>query len=228
MNKFLGLMLAALVAVGCNGCAVVGNQVMAPREGPGFTTWVYLDTFYPELNGGSTGSACVISSIGEDGKIALTAKHVVEEEGVVIGAQTWSSVGHGKGAFKIAWMDPDHDIAQVVLFGQNSLASAQVRTTPPEVGEEITIDAVIVDTPTIIHGRIIGIHKEGGLLMDATVWPGTSGGCVKDMRGRVLAIVTGTVSRQDGAARPISTAFPIWNYSTHHVWSVPMPEEPKN
>lgn len=188
--KFLGLVLGALLAAGCTGCATHSGGLIGLPSTDTLNSWAYLNISEPNIPGGSGGSVCVVGQFGSN-KIGLTAKHVVEDI-TDVSIKNWVSL-HGNGTFSIGWVSPGFDLATVVLHGENSLVVAPIRTTPLLIGEEVTLDGVITDVTTVFHGRILGARSDGMLFIDSMVWPGSSGGCVKDKWGKVVAITLGTM-----------------------------------
>lgn len=199
-------MMRAFALVACllsPSCASAGGPVaLAPPKGPTAALTrriVYL---------GPGAVACPISP-----RLAYTAGHVM-----VLGGgeyMTWEGQGEKGRARLVA--RPDGDLALIETEAEVPFpAHSNLATTAPEVGDEVVIATrteFMLDRQEIslYQGRVFGIDREGRLLVDTNSCPGSSGGCVWNAKGDVVAIHTGVkVWPSHPWVRAMNTNAPVW------------------
>lgn len=132
----------------------------------------------------------------------ITAAHVVEDmkpDAVIL---VHDDAGHEYEA-DVAWLDHDHDIAELKLKGVVKTPKSRMSCSVPTTGDDIEI----IGNPLgiqFVHtwGRVARAQIASDrftdwksiFLMDASIAPGNSGGPVFDMFGRVIGIAVAMVT----------------------------------
>lgn len=201
----IGAILLGLSMMACGACATAPKHLEMRTFIPGFKAAGFL-----VINNEHWGSACAISP-----KLAITVGHVM----VTPRANLHDQIGRVISVEKV-WQGPNFvtpdglvdSLVLVRVVGEGAfLDFAQKATHPPGVGDKIVVVGV-TDPPlrAPFFGTALTMDPIGRLLLDATVWPGTSGSCVLNSRGQVLAVISSTFMERD-ILRPLGTALPVWN-----------------
>lgn len=138
------------------------------------------------------GSAVVVAP-GE----LVTNRHVVD-------SASWWVAKHGNRTWRahVIWVDPDHDLALLRVKGLSLPAVGLDASSAPSVGEEV----LAIGSPegleeTLSEGIVSGLRRYQGAYVvqtSAPISPGSSGGGLFDVRGRLVGITTfGLVDGED-------------------------------
>ncbi len=178
-------------------------RTLEPIQWPGVAAAIKLVT--PD---GRTGVACVVAP-----RVAYTALHVVEGYQAV----HWRPADAGPlspaGDAVVTWMDDKRDLARLLLTSGNvgdqkvTLASRAVE------GESVLLvnDDFVTQGRMFFVGRLSGLKDKRTLVMDITGFPGSSGGCVLNAAGELVAIYQGQLYQPKvPSAKSVGYGAPIW------------------
>jgi S1-C subfamily serine protease len=144
------------------------------------------------------------------GGVVVTNRHVVEEPRQVT-LNTWD--GRSLEA-DVRGVAVDSDLAVLTLADAAGLPEAELRATPPEVGEavvavgypgggpaKVSVGSVVALTDADVLGEPAGV-----VVVDAEIRQGSSGGPLLDSDGRVFGVVFALdVDTGHGLAVPVTT-----------------------
>jgi S1-C subfamily serine protease len=144
------------------------------------------------------------------GGVVVTNRHVIDQPREV-SLNTWDGV---RLDATVAGVAVDTDLAILQLQDAPELPTAELRTTPVEVGETVVAVGYPGGGPaTVTTGAVIGL-VDGELLgepapvirVDATIRQGNSGGPLLDEQGRVIGVVFALeAGTGHGLAVPVTT-----------------------
>lgn len=197
MKKLVGLVGSALLAIGCSGCATTIGALESDWTIPGFnsTLILSLDT--------SFGSGCAVSPTQ-----ALTAFHVTHGEKEL----HWRNRLQEGGIARVQLADAKKDLALVVADGPMNVPFLPIAQHDPRVGEELWVIGLFKNLPTAYHARAVALDPQNGdLILDSMGFPGSSGGCVVNLRGELVAIFSAAeIIPEIRAQRGWTAAVPVW------------------
>lgn len=201
LRQLVAILLASLMcACTGSGCVPAVEQLKTIHSIPGYTAGIVIST------GRSIGSACVV---GPDR--AYTVAHVVKDAKVV----EWKGKTLSGGVAQIVWIDPTKDLA-IIQAEEPGFETIPLRPAKraPELGEELIVIGLMQDKPAIWYVRAISIDPEGRLLLDGMSFPGTSGGCIVNQEGELVALLQGSeILINIPSQRSWLTALPMWKQS---------------
>lgn len=179
MNRLVGILLAcSLSACTQVGCATTGGSLSLPAS-PIIPYDAGIIIGSRSLD--SSGSACVVAPT-----LAVTAAHVVHAKDQQLEwFHTRLRVGGMVHVFAfngpkdLATISPDEGVFPVV---------APIAKEAPVAGEEVRIIGMMEHFQTIFTGHVLGVEENGALILDAMIYPGTSGGCIFNMKGEVIGV----------------------------------------
>jgi len=149
--------------------------------------------------------------------LVLTARHVVW------GADAWAVLPPGSSqplAARPVYVDPDHDLAFVVVDGRlpHRIALPDTDRTLT-LSEEVSVSGYPLDlteyTPAAASGEVSRVTRSGALHLTLSVNPGHSGGPVIDSRGRLVGILSAR-GRPDRGVEGLAVAVPMGPIRTAH------------
>jgi hypothetical protein len=143
------------------------------------------------------GSGVVVDGQG----IVLTAKHVVEHAEILAVKVPGDERVY---AARTIYMDPDHDIAFVVLDGHPAhYLKLPEHVKPMRAGQHVSASGYPLDpnqsTPALSSGHMSRRREDGRYQLDMSVNPGNSGGPVTNDHGDLLGIVVQGADPTQGA-----------------------------
>lgn len=200
LRRLVAILLASLMcACTGSGCVPAVEQLKTIHSIPGYTAGIVIST------GSSIGSACVV---GPDR--AYTVAHVVKDTKVV----EWKGKTLNGGIAQIVWTDPAKDLA-IIQAEEPGFETMPLRIAKqaPELGEELIVIGLMYDKPAIWYVRAISLDPEGRLLLDGMAFPGTSGGCVVNQGGELVAVLQSSeIVLNIPSQRSWLTAVPLWRH----------------
>jgi S1-C subfamily serine protease len=157
-------------------------QSIFQKASPGM---ILIETFDDEGHKMALGSGFVVSASGT----AVTNYHVIRGAARAVAKFADGTRGEANG---VVAFDPDHDVAAIRLAAPPRTALRLSESDELQVGQNIVaIGSPLGFQNTVSEGIISGL-RNGVIQMTDPISPGSSGGAVLDVRGRVVGISVAT------------------------------------